>query len=351
MARQKLIAVFVLVALLLCVALPSVMAQEGAPVSPTEAGWTTHQLSFYALVSPIDWKVEASKDGQYAAIYPADGDLSNGDRIEIAYLGYEIPDGQSLQTWYDMYYRAAHGNTPQDIKVLDYQAAYRDQGNVARQRLHTTVVNELGRSQAVMLTDGRLVLSIGAGSDTDNITEVLMKIAGSIVFAPAAPKTFNELQNTTQPQPALEAILAENMRGGVITQDIVTRDAEASKNLPSLPPAVPSPEFLESERLYQKLLEQHGLPALGSSRARPGKAGGLARMLAGVVTEDRKALPPNWWSPIPTSGALNVGCSSSFHTGRAAQAIDVGLAEGTQVFAARRVRSCLLAGITPDMDI
>ncbi len=328
MVKQKFFAVFMLMTLLLSIALSPAIAQEGAFRSSTETEWVTHQLSFYSLASPIAWKVEASKDGQYAALYPADGALNEG-RIEIAYLGYEIPKGQSLETWYDMYYRAAHGNSPQDITVLDYQAAYRDQGGVARQRLHTTAMNELGRSQAVMLTHSQLVLSIGTSIDTDHVTEILMKIAASVIFAPAAPRTFGELHHTTQPQPSLEAILAENTRDGVIAQDIVTRDAEDSEALPVLPPVVPSPEFLESERLYQELLEQHGLPSIGGSGVRSGRAGGVARMSAGVVTEDRKALPPDGWSPISTAGTLDATCGSSFHTGRAAQAIDVGLPEGT----------------------
>jgi hypothetical protein len=55
----------------------------------------------------------------------------------------------------------------------------------------------------------------------------------------------------------------------------------------------------------------------------------------GVVTSDRKALPSNWQSPISTTVSINVTCGSSFHTGRAAMAIDILVAEGTQVLAAQ----------------
>jgi len=241
-------------------------------VMAREEEWTTHQLPFYSLAYPANWSIAASDKGDYVAIYPPEYDAFRGNRIEIAYLGYEIPADQSLKSWYDMYYRAAHGDLPPNIRVLDYRllarAEDRAEDKEVWQKLHVAVTNELGPSQAVMLAYGHLVLSIGTYTHDAEMTEILAKIADSVRFAPDAPRTFRELHATSQSHPSLEAILAENRRGGVVYQDIVTRDAKASENLPVLPPATPSPEFLELERAYQEWLEQHGLPQVGGSSAR-----------------------------------------------------------------------------------
>lgn len=311
-----------------------VVASSSIPLTQEE-GWTTYQAPFYSFDYPSDWKIEVSEKGDYVTIHSPERNTFGGDRIEFAFLGYEITESQDLLSWYDMYYRAAHGDLPPNVEVLSYQRPGQEDENGVWQRLHVAVINELGASQAIMLAHGHLVLSIGAYTHDGETTETLVKIADSLRFSSNAPRTLSELYATDQPHPSLESILAEIRRGGVVYEDIVTRDARASENLPVLPLATPDPEFLEMERAYQKLLDEQGLPEIGDSRESHRKTVGLSRILMGVVTNDRKALPSNWWSPISTTVPINVDCSSPFHTGRAAMAIDIGLPEGTQVLAAQ----------------
>ena len=162
-----------------------------------QEGWTTHQLPFYAFAYPARWSIVASDKGDYVAIYPPQDDALRGHRIEIAYLGFEIPADQSLENWYAMYYRAAHGNLPPSIRVLDYRLLARADDQEVWQKLHVAVTNELGPSQAVMLAYGHLVLSLGTYTHDAEMTEMLTKIADSVRFAPHAPRTLRELHGTS----------------------------------------------------------------------------------------------------------------------------------------------------------
>uniref|UniRef100_A0A7C1JVR4 Uncharacterized protein n=1 Tax=Caldilinea aerophila TaxID=133453 RepID=A0A7C1JVR4_9CHLR len=270
-----------------------VVASSSIPLTQEE-GWTTYQAPFYSFDYPSDWKIEVSEKGDYVTIHSPERNTFGGDRIEFAFLGYEITESQDLLSWYDMYYRAAHGDLPPNVEVLSYQRPGQEDENGVWQRLHVAVINELGASQAIMLAHGHLVLSIGAYTHDGETTETLVKIADSLRFSSNAPRTLSELYATDQPHPSLESILAEIRRGGVVYEDIVTRDARASENLPVLPLATPDPEFLEMERAYQKLLDEQGLPEIGDSRESHRKTVGLSRILMGVVTNDRKALSSNW---------------------------------------------------------
>jgi hypothetical protein len=232
-----------------------------------QEGWKTHQLPFYAFAYPAHWNIVASDKGDYVALYPPEDDVLRGHRIEIAYLGFEIPAEQSLESWYDIYYRAAHGDLPPNIRVLDYRLLARAEDKEVWQKLHVAVTNELGPSQAVMLAYGHLVLSIGTYTHDAGMTEILTKIADSVRFAPDAPRTLRELHGTSQAYPSRAAVLAENRRGGVVSPDtvpcdpdessIVCQDRLASQRLTPLPPPTLSAEFLTAEAEYQQWLLRH----------------------------------------------------------------------------------------------
>lgn len=296
--------------------------------------WATYQLPFFSIDYPSGWQIKASDDGTYVAIYPPELDPYERNKIEIAYLGAEIREDQDLRTWSDMYYRVFHGSDPRRVDVVDFQSSPQEDEKGIGRKLYEAILNEWGISQDVLLTHGRLVLSISTYTDDVHTKRILLRIADSLKFASNAPRTLGELYQTDQLPPSLEETLAEIQRGGEVSQNIITRDGEASKALPSLPPAEPSPEFLEQERIYRERLEEYGLPQIGDGGTQSQDAMSDAALL-GVVPSDRKALPSDWWSPLSTAGSINANCDSQLHTGRAAMAIDVGVPEGTQVFTAQ----------------
>ncbi len=113
-------------------------------------------------------------------------------KIEIAYWGREIGEEESLLTWYQAYLRAAHGEPLPEIQVLHDERSPQPDGS-QRRVLHTALITEMGPSQAIRITHGRLVLSIGTYTHDKAATQILRRIAESIEFAPNAPRTINEL--------------------------------------------------------------------------------------------------------------------------------------------------------------
>lgn len=243
-------------ATIVTVSVPSAQADE--------AGWVTYtssqlHISFahphhWEVVAP-DWKPSPGNTPVITLYPPADDPLS-GNKVDMAYLGFEIADGQSLQTWSRMYDLAAHGGPLPEITVIRSQTLVQPDGSEQRV-LHRAGVGESGPFQAVQLTHGRLVLSISAYTHADVMTEVLEKIATSIEFTPGAPKTLNELYGTDREWPSLEEVLEQNRRDAISAPfcDIVCRDAEASKHITPVPPPTLSPEFLEQERKWREWLE------------------------------------------------------------------------------------------------
>ncbi|MCS6827935.1 MAG: hypothetical protein NZ553_15085, partial [Caldilinea sp.] len=172
-------------------------------------GWTTYQTSFFSFAHPVGWKIEASEKGDYVALYPSDPATLGGDKIEIALMGYEIAEGQDLQQWHEMYYRAAHGGSPLQLEILSHRKMAEENEAGVRQRLHVAMVGEPGAAQVVLLVHGRLVFSIGAYTHEPAMTAMLTKIADSLRFAPDAPRTLEALDATDQPHPSLESVLAK----------------------------------------------------------------------------------------------------------------------------------------------
>lgn len=293
-----------------------------------EASWTAYEGLWYSFLYPSTWRVEDHDRGEFVVIYPSDEDVLAGSKIEIAFIAYEISDAQDLRSWYDRYLQASQGNAYVRPNILRYQSSRTEQG-LSRQELHTAVTNEVGPSQSIKITHGRLVLTVVTYTHSAVMTQILEGVASSIRFSLNAPRSAVELSNSNQERPSLEQVLAENKAGVTNSQDIVARDLAAAANLPSLPPAENSTEFLQNEKQYREWLHVQGLDAASSDDmvegpSQPGR---------GSMPDNRKALPPNWTNP--TSWAQGVGCSSAWHTGKAAQAIDIQVPEGTTVRAAQ----------------
>lgn len=206
-----------------------------------------------------------------------------------------------------MYERAAHGDPVPEANILRKER-FTDQDGVEHEFL-LKIGNYAGPFQAAMLTNGRLVLSASTYIHEDLVTQILEKLADSVVFEADAPKTLNDLYGTVAERTSLEEVLEQNGRGGGDPCGIVCQDAEASRKL------TPTPAV--STMLSTEAQNEEALAPLGS------------------VPADRKSLPANWWTPIfVSSGVLYSTCGSSFHTGRAAMAIDTGVVVDTPVYAA-----------------
>lgn len=164
--------------------------EETTTVIQPQEGWAIHRAPFFVLQHPNGWRVEDTGTGQYVALYPPTENPRQ--KIEIAYLGKEIGKEESLLTWYQAYLRAARGEPLPEIQVLRDEASPQPDGT-QRRVLHTALTTELGPSQAIHITHGRLVLSIVTYTHDQTTTEVLKQIAGSIEFAPDAPTTLEEL--------------------------------------------------------------------------------------------------------------------------------------------------------------
>jgi len=304
-------------------------------ISAVEAGWATYTSPelHIAFAYPGNWKVDApaSKPSEFrpyvVTLYPPTSDPLNGNKIEMAYLAFEMLEGQNLQAWSEMYELAAVGGPIPEATIIQTRRLIGPDG-LERQLLHKAA-SQFGPSQTVLLSNGRLVLSISTYTHAEAMTQVLKEIVAHVTFAPEAPKTLNSLYGTHLERPSLESIVAENARGGGTTCDVVCQDQQAAQALTPVPPPTPSPEFLEQERKYKELLEQQNPPASSKSSS--------AVQPLGTAPDNRKSLPSNWWSPIVvTSGTKSVDCSSSFHTDRAAMAIDIqGVYTGTVVYAAQ----------------
>ncbi len=160
---------------------------------PASASRPTHQARFFSFQYPDGWRVEDAGAGQYVALYPPQEDLRR--KIEIAYLSREIEKEENLLAWYQAYLRAAHGEPLPEIRVLHDEVSPQSDSS-QRRVLHTAIVTEMGPSQAVMITYGRLVLSVVTYTHDEAATDLLKRIARSIAFAPEAPRTLVELHST-----------------------------------------------------------------------------------------------------------------------------------------------------------
>jgi hypothetical protein len=222
--------------------------------STQHEGWTTCSapelhLSFaypshWSLYTPDPQPVihNAVYNSYILTLFPPTGDLLSGNKIELSYSGYEIPEGQSLQTWAELGYRLdAESDLPPPMTIISPQTLTEPDGS-PRQVLHVAASAGLGPSQAVLLTRGHLVLVIVSYTHDEAMGGVLEGIAASVQFDPGAPGTLNELYSTDRVWSSQEEVLQRLdaiRRNALPTCDIVCRDAAASKEILSTPTVTP----------------------------------------------------------------------------------------------------------------
>lgn len=286
--------------------------------------WPRYEATYYSFTYPDDREVKEANGGQYIRLSPGSAQKAE-NKIEFAYLGYEISGEEDLLTWYNEYAKAATGEIP-TRRIVERSSREAVDGSVIR-KLHEEHASGEGSLQTVLLAHGNLVLSINAYTDSESITAVLKTIADSVEFYPNAPKTLRDLTPESPPTvTTLEQLhaLKQPPEGIDIAPESISTKEEVPPGMPIPPPVPHSDEFLEWEERYQKLLDDGVIPEPTNNSADIVKA-------AGVVVPERQALLPEFRSPVYVN--VDVGCSSPFHSGRSAYAIDIEVGSGTQVLA------------------
>lgn len=289
--------------------------------------WLPYEATYYSFSYPPDREVTEGFGGQYVALYPTE-ESSSGEtlKIELAYLGYEITPEDDLLEWYNLYERLGGIEEVPEREILETRSEVQPDDTVTH-RLHILNTSAHSRSQVILLTYGRLVLSFNAYIHDDRMTDVLRNLADSIVFHPDAPRTKAELYPDEEGLvTTLDEVIAIGQAPppGPPAPDPPTLGQESVNSVSPSPTVTLSEEFLERERLYREFLEQENSDA---SNADPEDTDSV--VAAGQVTANRQALPANFRSPIHTT--WDVGCASALHTGRAAYAIDIQVPVNTPI--------------------
>ncbi len=149
-----------------------------------------YNATYYSFIYPNDWQVEENKESNYIVLFPAAGQAAD-NKIEFAYLGFEIRTEDNLLEWYNRYTQAG-GIVVPERQVIEESVIELPNGMRSR-RLHEQHVSGDTVVQAVLIEYGNLVLSINAYTGNPEMTERLKKIAASLEFHPDAPKTLAEL--------------------------------------------------------------------------------------------------------------------------------------------------------------
>lgn len=172
----------------------SPVATEGIEASPDTdpADWPRYEATYYSISYPAGWQVEEGFGGQYVVLHPSEAAGAGAiGKIELAYLGYEVAPEDDLFEWFNLYSRVGGIELP-ERQILENRSAVQPDGTVTR-RLHILNTHAQSRSQVILLTHGRLVLSLNGYTHDETMTELLRILADSIVFHPNAPTTKAEL--------------------------------------------------------------------------------------------------------------------------------------------------------------
>ena len=330
---------------LLFVGLLLVTGQSLAAAQDKESGespWIVYTSSALSLSFqyPADWTVEASdfepalgRYGYTITVTPAAADPSLAGKIEMVYQDYEIREDQDLQTWVDGMVRTTpFFRSPPELHVL--RRAIGTDANMARSDLlHVRTTRPGSQSETIWATHGRIVYALTTYVQSDRMSQVLAQMAESVRFAHNAPTSLDELYGVNRDWPSLEDALAavEQMWQQTDSDspcDLVCQDAEVASKIEPGTPHPGGSDFDEQEARYLEWLEANGDPS-------GGETGGE---LEGQVLSNRKALPSDWWAPVQVTGTAtkNADCSSSWHGGDSAMAIDIqGVGTTTSVYAAQ----------------
>lgn len=151
-----------------------------------------YDATYYSFAYPNDWQVEENKKSNYIVLYPVAGQ-AHDNKIEFAYLGFEIRPEDNLLDWYNRYTQAGGVVVP-ERQIIEENVVELPNG-VRSRRLHEQHVSGSTVVQTVLIEYGNLVLSINAYAGNQDMTERLKKIAASLEFHLDAPKTLAELQS------------------------------------------------------------------------------------------------------------------------------------------------------------
>ena len=209
---------------------------------PDEMEWTAFQ-SLQLGISfsyPSDWTIAAAEaeptetTPYIITLYAPDDNLLKGNRIDIAYLSFERNGDKDLKTWSEMYELAAHGSPSPEAIILRQEHFTGQDG--AEHEFLLKMGRHAGPFQAALLTNGRLVLSASSYTHTELATQILEKLADSVVFGTEAPKTLDDLNGTATERMSLEDVLEQNGRGGGDPCDVVCQDEDTQRRLTPTPP-------------------------------------------------------------------------------------------------------------------
>jgi hypothetical protein len=260
-------------------------------------------------------------------------DPSVGSKIEMVYQDYEIRPDQGLRAWVGDILRASpFFRSPPAVQVLREAAGVRG-GSARADLLHVRLDRPDSQAELVWLTHGRIVVAVTAYDPSAQMSETLARLAESVQFAPGAPEALDALYGSDVVEPSLEEAVAAVAAmwaeaDAAPACDLACRDAEQARRIAPGAPYSGSPGFDEQEARYREWLETQGDEAAPESGSPP----------AGQVLATRKALPSNWWAPIQVGGTAtkNVDCTSAWHGGDSAMAIDIqGVGTTTSVYAAQ----------------
>jgi hypothetical protein len=158
--------------------------------------WFTSELGalyrarYFTVRPPLGWLVEEAEDGRYLALTPPPEQSFPANKIEIAYLGYDMEPGDDLLEW-DMLYSRAAGVEVNGIDVVSKTTAL-DVRGAAVQRSSKRAGAAGTAAYSILLTHGNLVLAASAYTHDPAATALLERVAGTITFAPNGPRSVRE---------------------------------------------------------------------------------------------------------------------------------------------------------------
>ncbi len=244
--------------------------------------------------------------GHHISLYPTDTAKRPAAEIMIAVDTFTISPGTDLQTWVDLVHELnaienplANETTVRSVEVTDFPFAA-----VADQVVYDILENSHFQIATIWLAKGELVFILST-SDQPEARQVLEAVAASVRFDEArmaelrAKALFSGDENAIidtiqrlQPPPTPEC-------------DSICRDAKILAEFAPINPSVQNKAPVQT-----------------------------AAPMAYHPSMTQKVLPPTWLSPIRSLiHNYPVNCGSSYHTGAAEFAVDVGVSEGTSVYA------------------
>lgn len=174
---------------------------------------------------------------------------------------------------------------------------------VADRRMASQAENDQFRLKLTLVYLIHALLHTDGGEELEQASTTLSQIASTVQFAPGAPTDLNSLWGNHRRLTIEQNIeLLEESRVEEPACDVVCRDAAAIREMESRPvdpqeqEYPPDPAFEQLERQYRERL---GIPTEDQP---PSEASAdPAELRSPDVSGRRKALPPNWLTPVRLS--------------------------------------------------